>query len=411
MNRLIATIAVLSFVLLPLKARATNYGTWDVEASYVYTEWFYLPAGTTVIFHTDNIAPSYGDTVMHLLDQYHQEVAINDDYNGQLSSLIVHTPLSNGFYKLVVRSYSNVTGGQCRVYKDGAQIAETYFGGYHFSANMYQSTDVVQTALLNQGTDDTVLYTYRSGSGSLIAIDDDSGVGFASRISGLQSWINQAVLVATYSHSSATTTRLVINDAGSDSDGDGLGNTLEADLCTCDLPSQVTCGMSCTGDQIRTTQDSDGDGIRDDWEVLGREKDFSDPYDFPQHLPQWGANPLRKDLFVEMDWIVGTGHQVAHDRALEVVQAYAAAGSYQAIKNRDGSDGVSVHLDIGRPSTGTDYGNWGGAGEVPIGSGWGAPTLAQFVKSRRNIFHYGLGTLGLGGRASQPAWLGFSSRP
>jgi len=42
------------------------------------------------------------------------------------------------------------------------------------------------------------------------------------------------------------------------------------------------------------------DGLNDGIEVLG----FEPPGDFAQELPAWGADPLRKDMFVEQDFVL-----------------------------------------------------------------------------------------------------------
>ena len=47
--------------------------------------------------------------------------------------------------------------------------------------------------------------------------------------------------------------------------------------------------------------DTDGDGLRDDWEMNGVDADGNGTIDLD--LPAMGANPLRKDLFVETDWM------------------------------------------------------------------------------------------------------------
>ena len=48
-------------------------------------------------------------------------------------------------------------------------------------------------------------------------------------------------------------------------------------------------------------QDVDGDGLRDDWEVAGYDADHDGIVDEPLH--RWGADPHRKDVFVEIDWM------------------------------------------------------------------------------------------------------------
>ena len=70
--------------------------------------------------------------------------------------------------------------------------------------------------------------------------------------------------------------------------------------------------------------DFDGDGLKDVWELQGYTHDNGQFVD----LPAMGANPLRKDLFVEIDYMVGNGYDHRPlDAALQkVVEAFAARG-------------------------------------------------------------------------------------
>jgi Tol biopolymer transport system component len=52
-----------------------------------------------------------------------------------------------------------------------------------------------------------------------------------------------------------------------------------------------------------TTGDQDGDGLLDEWERLG--VDVSGDGNVDLDLPAMGADPLHKDLFLELDWLVG----------------------------------------------------------------------------------------------------------
>ncbi|UCF78048.1 MAG: hypothetical protein JSW03_07995 [Candidatus Eiseniibacteriota bacterium] len=87
--------------------------------------------------------------------------------------------------------------------------------------------------------------------------------------------------------------------------------------------------------------DSDGDGLPDVWE-----KDGYGSVD----LPALGAKPLRKDLFVEVDWM----RYCKPDEAMwtYVKKAFARA----PILNSDGSQGIAIHIDRGG-TTGDGGGN------------------------------------------------------
>ncbi|MEM6638995.1 MAG: hypothetical protein AAF610_03750, partial [Pseudomonadota bacterium] len=78
---------------------------------------------------------------------------------------------------------------------------------------------------------------------------------------------------------------IVWRNQGFDADQDGLSNNVEDVLCT-----------------SPTSPDTDGDSLPDGWEILGVA--FDDPSGFID-LPGLGANPCRKDIFLQYDYEVG----------------------------------------------------------------------------------------------------------
>jgi hypothetical protein len=69
----------------------------------------------------------------------------------------------------------------------------------------------------------------------------------------------------------------------------------------------------------------------------------------PQYLPAWGANPRRKDMFVEVDWqesAFGTMAPLQPEHA-HAVAAHFAAGNPWAVLNPNGEPGIAVHFDMG----------------------------------------------------------------
>ena len=77
--------------------------------------------------------------------------------------------------------------------------------------------------------------------------------------------------------------------SGTDSDGDGIDDDLEEIL-----------GIDPESD------DTDGDGLYDYWEVFGVDRDNDGDIDLD--LPGYGASPHHKDLFIEMDWMEDATH-------------------------------------------------------------------------------------------------------
>ena len=103
---------------------------------------------------------------------------------------------------------------------------------------------------------------------------------------------------------------------------------------------------------MRASQlDSDGDGLYDHWETEGVDIDQDGTIDL--NLPAMGAHPLRKDLFLEVDWIADdnpAGNPGAF-RSFEpdpdaldfLVDVFATA----PVANPDGTMGITVHIDAG----------------------------------------------------------------
>jgi len=88
--------------------------------------------------------------------------------------------------------------------------------------------------------------------------------------------------------------------------------------------------------------DTDGDGLRDGWEVHGVPG-------VPLH--EYGANPVMRDIFVEVDWMEGTGwlhgpHTFARDHQERVQRAFLAQGIHLHIDDGDLGGGTAVpHRD------------------------------------------------------------------
>lgn len=86
--------------------------------------------------------------------------------------------------------------------------------------------------------------------------------------------------------------------------------------------------------------DSDGDGLSDRWEING--VDVNNDGVIDSDLPSMGADPLRKDLYIEVDWMAGAAPNANIWPLAE--QAFLNA----PILNSDGSQGVVVHIDRGQ---------------------------------------------------------------
>ncbi len=104
---------------------------------------------------------------------------------------------------------------------------------------------------------------------------------------------------------------------------------------------------------FRVQQDSDGDGLWDDWETIGIDTNG----DGAAEITLAGADPLRKDLYVEVDCLVSDGngngsttdpqdhsHCPQQNAMIDVVTAFANAPVNNA---GDGTTGIQLHLDVG----------------------------------------------------------------
>ncbi len=105
-----------------------------------------------------------------------------------------------------------------------------------------------------------------------------------------------------------------------DSDEDGLPDVDERELGT-----------------SPRSPDTDGDGLLDGWEVQGyRNGRLFEP------LHMYGADPLRKDIFVEIDWMLTADGSSTENARL----AYQAAVDITRVFEDSGT-GIRIHFDLG----------------------------------------------------------------
>jgi hypothetical protein len=209
--------------------------------------------------------------------------------------------------------------------------------------------------------------------------------------------------------------------------GDGETLVFSVDPVSGAISGDVTATMgtpfdvSGTGDdRARITvlvafDDADGDALIDSWETSGHQG---------LNLGSMGADPQRKDLFVEIDCLADDAnddgdyadagdhvHCPSQQAVREVVQAFANA----PVPNPDGSNGIQLHVDVGDrfgpgaviQVVGTGgvvgtFGDYGGGGQLLDEAGntvmslrtssskptiWDVKTMAS---NRAEVFRYGL---------------------
>lgn len=137
-----------------------------------------------------------------------------------------------------------------------------------------------------------------------------------------------------------------------DSDGDGLCNAAEQRYLTDPFDA-----------------DTDDDGFSDGAEILGL-----DGID----LRFYGANPRRKDIFLEIDFYPGLRPA---DEALDLVVASFAAAP---VSNPDGSTGISLHVVLDDQIASADA----DLDLSPVWTDFDVIRSRYFDSSRERIFHY-----------------------
>jgi hypothetical protein len=142
--------------------------------------------------------------------------------------------------------------------------------------------------------------------------------------------------------------------------------------------------------------DSDQDALLDLWERHGI--DFDDDGVVDVDLPAMGASAVRKDVFVELDYMEDTGTTNPHSDAFSVESLTRVAQAYldAPVENPDGSTGISLHIDAGPhylmdPLTGRTWRELSEANAVWHKEDFGinqSPSTDDFLLARRRVFHY-----------------------
>lgn len=161
-----------------------------------------------------------------------------------------------------------------------------------------------------------------------------------------------------------------------------------ANLRTGDAGITVGC-VTIDPDMI----DSDEDGLFDSWETNGVDMGPDGVLD----LASLGADPQKKDVFLEFDWTAG-------DEPTRIaIEAVKAAFAFAPVGNPDGSSGVRLWVDTGTLSdvAGLVGDDLGGGNEVDnsfsisgLTSSFYGTRSNNFDDNRRYVFRYGLSSAG-----------------
>lgn len=373
-------------------------------APAIYLQVLDVPQGGLIEFHTESLSNG-ADPVMHLLRQdafdVYTQVDVDDDISwpDNLNSSISYVnsgPLAT-FY-VVIRAWDLSTLGTCNVLRGSVlQTTAAPVGGWFMLASTltYGAGDELRTVMQPGGSVQQVAIKFNSnysitGMGLGNAVAGSARLGLTGAETHLlvgTPWLHDGLPLVPSREGSCV---LMANDIASDSapgaDGDGVGNQLELALGTC--PTIAGCPMTNNG------KDTDRDGLFDGEEIFGVAGVFlSGVDDLP--FARRGANPLKKDVFIEVDWLTTFGPPTAQpgDNPFQFLrdhptwpvgngwtgspedwvalgrQPFMTAPADQ-IKNPNGTTGLELHLDIGvDPLLGIDedkFGDWSRAAARPI---------------------------------------------
>lgn len=378
-----------------------------------------------------------GDPVIHLLDRdTGQQLAFGEaGTDGETAHLTYSGPSTNVI--LVIRSRIQNAAGTTNLFKNGQLWQQDVeFGGWHLAyAKLPRLEHLQMVHLPNGATGSLLLYVLATNNRDIDFRTKGGVIGGAPDFAIPSNLGRRVVIVGSSRAENSGRVRIIRNDASvfpHDADGDGLGVELEAVLGTCASLSGSTTGMDGTTFDCSIAadaKDTDGDGLRDGWEVLGLQRAYMTSENSlaleDLLLPAWGADPRHKDLFIEFDFMERQLNETPQQ--LTAIRARQFAAYYQdqidspsplidafraaVLRNPDRTRGINIHLDTGRVSeTAADsviYGDWGGYTSVPpILDGNGNAAGIDFKTAwkdnmspaRRGIFRYMLAYSSGGGQ-------------
>jgi hypothetical protein len=384
-------------LMTPALARA-DVSIWDanVMATPVAVVFYNLEANSAYTIETLGLSTG-SDTVLHVQRydplQGNPFLAGNDDSGGTRSLVNIAAAATLRQVYVVVRAYDNNSGGTAtlRITRQGfsSQDFAITFGGVKrlIPSGLEPKFDVF-TVEKQGGAANTVVMVL-DGTAFGMSFDVDDGVGGMS-------WLRQAaacpsstcyVVVGTrqgvgFPATSGSVGLGIDGDLadGRDNDGDGLGNSFETVRDPLLDPNK---------------KDTDGDGLSDGVEVMGVTELGARA---ALKLPFYGADPLAKDLFVEVDWLACTSGcdpiLGADTYRMTGTEAMAAAALY--------APQIRVHIDNGiantDPASRTTWGAWGGAGRTVQAN---ALSCSGLQVGRESTFHQFLATSKGGGGQGQ----------
>lgn len=400
----VSLITSLGLLLISCAAFAGTYVRPNTNTYPIVDRSYYLVAGNTYEWETANlqVAPgcSGSDTILRLLNSWGGHIDMNDDWNGTYASRINYTATYTGNHRILVHAYATHSCGTMDLKFNGqVDLSSKEFGGVREIFNTSPIHGKIQTAFQKGGGYGYQMIVADNYGGTTLHWSGYTwGPGIFSGLTYTEPSPSAGPRYVYYAslYSLGSEDITVMQNYGGDSDFDGLTDFLENELGTCATSSSTVSGWNCG---TQHPSDTDNDGLSDYIEVFG---DFSEIFtsyngwtvDEAVALPLWGASPLHKDVFVEMDYQPGCRHNTTYCLAQptnqDTVFSFATASwtswdsdlsaAYNNIPesklgNPDGEDGISVWVDV----AGTTY-----AENSPRFDGGGSDFLPWAVGSAGN---------------------------
>ena len=349
----------------------------DQPADPLHSTYVLLLPGDSVTFEVTPLARET-DPVMHLWEFGTGEVA-------QDSTSLTYTnnsPYIRHYY-LMVRADDALSHGTATLTKNGVSMGTIPVGGVRLDVDGGPGFE--HEALPAPGGPERLIAMGLDSSGTMIELNLYGGVGYGAKLTHPD--IDEMVVGV---HGSGLGPIHVYSNDPTDMDGDGVGSLLEQALGTCDDASTPGC------EDVYALVDTDRDGIPDGAEIFGIEA-----WPAPQYLPKYGADPLHKDAFVEVDYHDDLAWLPVDEDDVVWVNDLLSHGSAVDLQNPDGLPGVRVHMDIGDPCPNHPdlCGDWGGTNAVPDGTKHTVAPDDHLAESRHGVFRYALMSIGGGGQA------------
>ncbi len=390
MRRLALTATLAALAITGSTGDAAAAGRVTTTATTVYAKKIAIPANTyySFVVMTDNLSGSE-DPVLHVFDEpTGVQIASNDDcpvtagypnYLGAPGSCIYMNPsIANRVVWVVVRARILTAAGDATLRHGWCTSSCAYSNYWNYNWTWewiwrFAGTAIITNQTLDQadriftvrqmpytGANDTLVIAEQGTSNTAAVLaDDEAGIravpenltfGTSDVRLGTITCFSCRLFVGTHPAMPEGAVKVYWDDqlsqAGADPDSDGLSNSLEAVIGT-----------------TSTVSDTDADGLKDGEEVFGV---VSGDLQFGY----WGANPLHKDVFVEVDWQKTdpmNPDQFRPTRSFinSLINAFRDEDAANKAGNIQAADGVlggiSIHVDDGRggaDNDGTRAGRW-----------------------------------------------------